>query len=154
MPGPPAPQSSVLIRLSPSALRALWQDIFGKPAPLHAQRELLINCLTYRLQEQASGGLRAATRRQLIKLAQDLAAGTAPVLLDTSRIKPGTRLVREWQGNTHEVLVVENGFRYRDQQYGSLSEIARLITGTRWSGPVFFGLKRPASRGDSHGRRA
>lgn len=152
--GSSALQTSDLNRLSPSELQALWKDLFNRPAPLHAQRELLINCLTYRIQEQASGGLRAATRRQLVKLAQDLAAGTAPVLLDTNRIKPGTRLVREWQGHTHEVLAIENGFRYRDQHYGSLSEIARLITGTRWSGPVFFGLKRPATRGDSRGRSA
>jgi hypothetical protein len=131
MPSNPAPQLTSLARLSPSELRVLWQKAFGNPAPLHAQRDLLVCCLTYRRQEQASGGMRPATRRQLLKLAQDLAAGTAPVLLDTSRIKPGTRLVREWQGKTHEVTVVEGGFRYRDKQYASLSEIARLITGTR-----------------------
>ncbi len=132
-------------------MRALWQKAYGSPAPLHAHRELLVSCLTYRLQEQTVGGLRTAVQRQLLKLAQDLAVGTAPVLLDTNRIKPGTRLVREWQGKTHEVTAIASGFKYRDKQYASLSEIARLITGTRWSGPVFFGLKRPAPWIRAHG---
>ena len=151
MPSSPTPQLTFLARLSPPELRALWTKAYGCPAPVHARRELLVCCLTYRLQEQAVGGLRTVVRRQLLKLAQDLAAGTAPVMLDTSRMKPGTRLVREWQGNTHEVTAVASGFEYRDKQYASLSQIPRLITGTRWSGPVFFGLKRPASSTRAHG---
>jgi hypothetical protein len=144
MPNRAIPPLPALNQLSQPELRSLWQDVFDVLPPTHAQRDLLVCCLIYRQQELASGGIRTATRRQLLKLAQDLAAGSAPDLLDTSRIKSGTRLVREWQGKTHEVIAVEDGFRYRDKAYKSLSVIARLITGTRWSGPVFFGVKRPS----------
>jgi hypothetical protein len=140
--------------LNTGQLRVLWQQVFASPLPFHAQKDLVVRCLAYRLQEQAHGGLRSTVRRQLLKLAQDIESGTALVLLDTPRIKPGTRLIRSWQGRTHEVTAIEGGFRYQDQRYASLSEIARLITGTRWSGPVFFGLKRPSSsaRAPRHGR--
>ncbi len=139
-----AEQLAQLPGLNTGQLRVLWQEIFGSPLPFHAQKDLVARCLAYRLQENAHGGLRSAVRRQLLRLAQDVETGNAPMLLDTPRIKPGTRLIRSWQGRTHEVTAIEGGFRYQDKRYASLSEIARLITGTRWSGPVFFGLKRPA----------
>lgn len=151
MPNPTIPPLPALNQLSPPELRSLWHEAFGVLPPTHAQRDLLVCCLFYRHQEIASGGIRTSTRRQLMKLAHDLAAGSAPDLLDTSRIKCGTRLVREWQGRTHEVIAIADGFRYRDKAYKSLSVIARLITGTRWSGPVFFGVKRPS--GSTKGSR-
>jgi hypothetical protein len=67
--------------------------------------------------------------------------GALPALVIAPRIKLGTRLVRQWQGETHEVTLLDSGYAYRGQRYASLSEIARFITGTRWSGPLFFGLK-------------
>jgi len=103
-------------------------------------RQLLLRALAYRLQEQALGGLDRATRRRLDRAAADLAAGR-PLAAPAPKIKPGTRLLREWQGVVHEVIVLEGGLQYRGETWPSLSAVAREITGTRWSGPRFFGLK-------------
>jgi hypothetical protein len=103
-------------------------------------RLLLLRALAYRIQEQALGGLDRATRRRLDRAARDLAAGRAVARL-VPKIKPGTRLLREWQGVVHEVIVLERGVQYRGETWPSLSAVAREITGTRWSGPRFFGLK-------------
>src|SRR5258706_15352804 len=111
-----AEQLAQLPGLNTGQLRVLWQEIFGSPLPFHAQKDLVIRCLAYRLQENAHGGLRSAVRRQLLKLAQDVEAGIALVLLDTPRIKPGTRLIRSWQGRTHQVTAIQG--RYRDQDKG------------------------------------
>ena len=92
------------------------------------------------MQEQVLGGLTAATRRKLTRAAQDLAKGRAPAT-HAKKIKPGIRLLREWQGVVHEVIVLERGVQYRGKAWPSLSAVAREITGTRWSGPLFFGLK-------------
>ena len=86
------------------------------------------------------GGLRPELRRRLRHVAEQARHG-GQVVPAAPRLKPGTRLIREWQGRTHEVVVGENGFLWQQAQYRSLSQIARAITGTRWSGPVFFGLK-------------
>jgi len=112
-----AEQLAQLPGLNTGQLRVLWQEVFGSPLPFHAQKDLVIRCLAYRLQENAHGGLRSAVRRQLLKLAQDIETGTALVLLDTPRIKPGTRLIRSWQGRMHEVTAMEGGFRYQDRRY-------------------------------------
>jgi hypothetical protein len=98
--------------------------------------------LAYRIQEQAFGGLALSIRTRLKKLANDVAEGKKPDLLFRPTIKPGTRLIRSWGGQTHEVQALDDGFTYRGQQYSNLSEIARVITGSRRSGPLFFGLKR------------
>ena len=79
-------------------------------------------------------------RRALARAGEDIARGSPPSA-PPSTIKPGTRLLREWQGVTHEVIVLDDGVRYRGETWGSLSAVAREITGTRWSGPLFFGLK-------------
>ena len=86
------------------------------------------------------GGLDRATRRRLDRAAADLAAGRTPAP-PGPKIKPGTRLLREWQGKVYEVIVLEEGVEYRGEAWLSLSAVAREITGTRWSGPRFFGLK-------------
>ncbi len=140
--------------LTAPQLRARWQDAFGKPAPKRASRDLLLRALAYRLQEQAEGGLRPATRRRLARLAGLNGEDPKPARLAAPRLKPGSRLVREWRGEVHQVTVLDDGFDYRGTRYGSLSRIARAITGTRWSGPVFFGLRRSAarSRKDNDGR--
>jgi hypothetical protein len=87
------------------------------------------------------GGLRPELRRRLRSIAEAAGRGGEVVLTAPPRLKPGTRLIREWQGRTHEVLVGDGSFLWQRTQYRSLSQIARAITGTRWSGPVFFGLK-------------
>ena len=101
----------------------------------------MIPILAYRLQEQAFGTLSAATRRRLDHLA--LKFGTNPKSTFESRphLRPGTRLVRQWANRVHVVNVENSGYEYQGARYQSLSQIARLITGTRWSGPLFFGIK-------------
>jgi hypothetical protein len=108
-------------------------------------RRLLVRALAYRIQERVLGGLDLATRRRLERAAQDLEAGRRR-RSPSKTIEPGTRLLREWKGVVHEVLVLEDGVDYRGESWSSLSAVAREITGTRWSGPRFFGLT--ASRRD------
>ena len=121
-------------------LRALWEEASGRPPPKHTRRELLLRALAYQIQVQAFGGLRPTTRRRLARAADEIREGRTPSATPTA-IKPGTRLLREWQGVTHEVIVLEDGVQYRGDTWASLSAVAREITGTRWSGPLFFGLK-------------
>jgi hypothetical protein len=134
--------------LSVPQLKALWLQHFGKPVPFRGRRSVMVDCLAYRIQEQAFGGLALATRSQLRKLSQDVTAGRNPALLAQSRIKAGTRLVRSWGGATREVNVVPDGFIYHGQPYTNLSEVARVITGVRRSGPSFFGIRRQIVRGN------
>lgn len=123
-------------------LLALWKQLFRRTAPPQIRRGLLIRILSYRIQEQAYGGLSLENRRRLCELACKFAVNPGAEISGLERIKPGTRLVREWHGHFHQVTTLENGYEYAGRRYSSLSEIARLITGTRWSGPLFFGLKR------------
>ena len=125
-----------------AALRALWQGLFGQLPHKKLRRELLIPILAYRLQEKALGGLKPSIARRLRVLAEDISAGKKPALVSPMQSRTGTRMVREWQGRLYEVAVVDGGFEYRGKRYRSLSVIAREITGTRWSGPAFFGLKK------------
>ena len=122
-------------------LQAEWRRLYRTEPPARLGRELLIAALGYRLQEAALGGLRPESQRRLRAIAEQVSRGEETALSAAPRLKPGTRLLREWQGKTHEVLVGEGGFIWRQQHYRSLSQIARAITGTSWSGPVFFGLK-------------
>jgi hypothetical protein len=131
-----------LPRLPKPELLALWRELFAKPAHPRLRRNLMIPLLAYRLQEQAYGGLKPATRKRLQKLTAELEQSRKSPLALLPRLKTGTKLLRQWQGEMHEVLVADEGFEYRGVRYESLSEIARQITGTRWSGPLFFGLKQ------------
>jgi hypothetical protein len=126
--------------LDTSGLRVLWGQAFGGPPPKWLRRDLLLRALAYHVQEQAQGGLRPATRRRLVRAATDGGSERRPAAGPWA-IKAGTRLLREWQGVIHEVIVLEEGVRYRGQTWRSLSAVAREITGARWSGPLFFGLK-------------
>jgi hypothetical protein len=101
----------------------------------------MIRFLAYRIQEQAYGSLSATSERQLRQLEAAVAGNLNLKTSSAPKIQPGTRLVREWQNQVHLVNVEAKGYEYRGARYHSLSEIARLITGTRWSGPLFFGLK-------------
>ena len=100
----------------------------------------MIPILGYRIQEEAFGSLRPDSLKRLRQLARTFEADPKSGMASTPRIKPGTRLVRQWQGQVHVVQVEEKGYEYKGARYQSLSEIARLITGTRWSGPAFFGI--------------
>src|ERR1700683_887334 len=122
----------------------LWQELYRRAAPAGLRRELLIPFLSYKLQECTYGGLKPSTRAELRRIARGLGkSGVTTRSISHRRTKAGTRIVREWGGKSHEVTVLESGYLYQDEVYGSLSEIARKITGTRWSGPAFFGLKAP-----------
>jgi hypothetical protein len=132
-----------LPRLRTSQLRTLWQELFAKPVHPKLRRDLMIPILAYRIQEKAYGGLKPSVRKRLQKLAGELERDPKAQLQPKRQLKTGTRLLREWQGERHTVTVVDGGFDYRNKRYESLSEIARHITGTRWSGPLFFGLKQP-----------
>ncbi|WP_156680845.1 DUF2924 domain-containing protein [Sphingomonas profundi] len=139
-----------LATLSPAELRRRWQDMFGEEAP-DLSISLIRRTIGYRLQEQAHGGLPPTAERMLAALARD--PGTEPMEMEI-RLKPGTRLVREWNGTVHDVLVTDDGLLFDDHRYSSLSHVARAITGARWSGPRFFGLKRPTMpprQGVAHG---
>jgi hypothetical protein len=121
-------------------LRQRFEALYGTACRAKLSRRILRYAVAYRMQEQVLGGLDRATRRRLDKAAEDLTAGR-PLAPPRPRIKPGTRLLREWQGRVHEVTVLERGVEYRGQTWPSLSAVAREITGARWSGPRFFGLK-------------
>jgi hypothetical protein len=124
-----------------AALCKKWQELFNKTAPKHLRKEFMVRILAYKIQENAFGGLRTTTRRRLKQIAISLENGNSKLKAGQRPIKPGTRLIREWRGKTHTVSVSETGFEFQGSRYRSLSEIARLITGTRWSGPLFFGLR-------------
>ena len=117
-----------------------WEELFGFPCPRKMSRIFLVRAPAHRMQEKVHGGLDRATQRRLYKATTDLKAGRT-IVPAVPATKPGTRLLREWQGTVHEVIVLEKGVRYQDQTWPSLSAVAREITGTRWSGPRFFGLK-------------
>ena len=127
------------------ALRELWSKAFGLAVPRRISRDLLLRTLTHDLQERAEGGLSKAARKLLGKLA-DSKCRAARAMPSTPRLKSGTHLVRQWRGEVYQVTVLDDGFEYRGTIYASLSRIAREITGARWSGPLFFGLRKTGNR--------
>lgn len=143
--------------LSTGDLRAEWERLHGAPPSTRFSPDMLRRGIGYKVQEAALGGLAAALRRRLTSLASfagggdDVADARLAAVLPP-RLKPGATLLRDWHGQTHTVLVREGGFDYQGRRYASLSEIARVITGTHWSGPRFFGLQRAVRR--SAGRDA
>jgi hypothetical protein len=142
---------SWLPKLDIHELREEWYRLYKADASPHLSRELLIRAVAYRMQEVALGGLRPEPQRQLHQIAQELKQTGEAAKRFRPQLKPGTRLIREWQCRTYEVVVLDNGLSWQGTQYRSLSAIARKITGTAWSGPLFFGLKqnRSASRRSS-----
>ena len=121
-------------------LKALWSDLFDAEAPPY-NRTFLESRLAYRLQELAHGGLAATTVARLENMADDFDTTKGRRKKEQDRPIAGTRLVREWKGVEHCVTVREDGFEYQGRPYQSLSAVARAITGTRWNGLTFFGLK-------------
>lgn len=129
------------------ALTSLWSRTFASSPPRNAKRELLVRLLAYGLQARKHEGLSRVTQKAL-----SAAIGTEGKNLVVSSAEPssslrfGARLVRSWNGVTHEVTVLDRGFAYRGKSYRSLSEVAEAITGAHWSGPRFFGLKKARSK--------
>ena len=124
-------------------LKQLWRDLFGKEPPPY-NRRFLETRLAYRLQELAYGGLKDSTVRRLEELGDQLDGGNPRVRSRRVDNRPlaGTRLIREWKGSNHEVIVQPDYFEFNGRRYKSLSNIAREITGTVWNGWQFFGLKK------------
>ena len=145
---PAIPQADVLGRLAAlkttatPELKQQWRDLFGAEPPPY-NRRFLESRLGYRIQELAYGGLKPETLARLEKLGEQFDGGKVAVRRIRGDDKPiaGTRLIREFQGVEHTVTVLQDGYDYQGRPYQSLSAIARAITGTRWNGWVFFGLK-------------
>ena len=135
-------QIAKLEAMSLERLRETWLEHFGAQAPKLKGRDLLIRVLAFRLQADAFGDHSPAVKRKLTQLASLLAKDPKAPLFPTPSLKPGIVLTREWKGVVHKVLVQHQGFLYAEKSYGSLSDIARAITGTQWSGPRFFGIEQ------------
>jgi Protein of unknown function (DUF2924) len=128
-------------------LRVRWRNAFGKPAPEHLTRYLLFRVIAYRLQADRFGDLDAET----LKVLKQAAAQEGPILAVSKTLTrsdqrrfappPGSVLVREWDRKSHRVMVMPDGFAWNGETFASLSEIAFAITGTKWNGPRFFGLR-------------
>ncbi len=123
-------------------LRKEWARYYRSHPPKKLSRDMLHLGVAWKLQERAFGGLSAVTKRQISELAQAMEAKADLTKARTVRLRPGARLIREWNGETHEILVVEDGFQWRGKTWRSLSMIAREMTGTHWSGPRFLGSAR------------
>jgi hypothetical protein len=133
-------------------LRRHWRRLYRSPPPMIG-RDLLVLGVAWKLQAQVLGGLAPATRRRIAGLVATMEDKGDLTKARMSQLKPGSRLMRVWQGRTHTVLVLEDGYEWRGAHHASLSAIARSITGTRWSGPRFFGLDKPmkAKKADANG---
>ena len=131
---------AALPTLKSDDIKKLWQELFDEPAP-QKKRDYLIPRLAWRIQELVYGGLTDAAQERINRLMRS----KEPIKPSSNRIRRpaiGTQLIREYQGVEHHVTVVRSGFEYQNRTYRSLSHVAREITGTRWSGPLFFGLNR------------
>jgi hypothetical protein len=130
-------------------LRARWHTVFRRRAPPHLPRHLLFRILAYRLQADRLGDLDADSRRLLDRIGSGPSDGINRLVTDRNRprteLRPGTLLTREWEGHLQQVMVLADGFSWNGTSYPSLSKVAFAMTGTRWSGPRFFGLDKPSS---------
>jgi hypothetical protein len=140
-----AGEIATLNTLEPTALLQKWKALFrSDPSPLLA-RIFMVRAIAYRLQERRFGGLKPSTQRLLDRVGEGRADVSRKRIPD-KRVSAGTVLIREWGGVSHRVTVLDHGVVYRGRRYRSLSEVAGVITGARWSGPLFFGLKRRAEK--------
>lgn len=139
-------QVAALPEKSMADLKQMWRDLYDREPPPY-NKPFLIKRLAYRIQELAYGGLSARAEAKLSELIEEedrRVKGKQPVRKGDRPII-GTRLIREWQGVEHTATVVDDGYEYQGRRYKSLSAIARAITGTRWSGPLFWGLRNHRS---------
>ena len=134
-------QLASLSGLDGENLKERWRIVYRTEPPPRVSESLLLQAIAYRLQENALGALKPSIRRLLQRVATDAGPDRAKLATSARRLRPGAVLLREWHGVTHQVTVLGDGVRFRGRCYRSLSEVARVITGARWSGPLFFGLK-------------
>jgi Protein of unknown function (DUF2924) len=126
-------------------LKRRWLTLYACPVPKFFRREHLIRAIGHRMQSEAFGDLKPSTRRLLRTIVDAVRTGKENGIVPVPRMRPGTKLIRVWQGKTHIVSTLDDGFEWQGSRYRSLSEVARAITGTRWNGLVFFGVKpRPS----------
>jgi hypothetical protein len=140
-------------RLTTAKLRVLWQRQYQVQVPKGLSRDLLIRFIAWRRQEEVLGGLGKTNLRRLETMkvqTTNLVNGDATPRI--ACLRPGTTLLREWNGTTHSVQVLEEGFEYRGQRFASLTSVAAKISGLHRSGPAFFGLNRPVKRFAEQGR--
>lgn len=141
-------EENALAALSLDALRDEWRTRFRELAPAFRTQDLLLRAFVYRLEQRRHGGASRALKRRLEELAASFLADPEFRPTPLEKVRPGTRLTRVWNGQTHVVDVVDGGFLYEGEVYGSLSLTAKKITGAHRSGPLFFGLdKREAAHG-------
>ena len=119
----------------------MWRELTGTEPPPY-NRTFLVKRLAYRIQELAFGGLSVQAERRLDDLVDELDGKKKPKAKDMTAPIIGTKLIREWQGVLQEVTALADGFEWQGRRYQSLSAVARAITGTRWNGPLFFGLRK------------
>ncbi len=141
-----AARLQALKQMDYATLRSEWRRLYRSPAPKRVARDLLVLGVAWKIQEQAYGGLGAATKRRLADLAKTMQRDGDVTRNRVARLKPGAKLVREWRGEAHTVIVIEDGFEWNGRHWRSLSVIAREITGVHWSGPRFFGLNGKAGQ--------
>jgi len=130
-------------------LKDRWRGLYGTKLPPKIHRSLLVAAIAHRIQEKALGALKSSVRRHLIQAVNNPATCRPSTGHLSPRPRAGTVLVRDWGGVTHQAQVLEDGIVFRSQRYKSLSEVARVITGARWSGPLFFGLR--SAKEQNHG---
>ena len=134
-------QVAALPTMPTPRLKAMWRELTGTEPPPH-NRTFLVKRLAYRIQELAFGGLPAQAERRLDDLIDELEGKKKPKPKNMTAPVAGTKLIREWQGVLHEVTDLADGFEWQGRRFKSLSAVARAITGTRWNGPLFFGLRK------------
>src|SRR5882757_8921264 len=140
--------------LSLLELRTRWKTLFGHSAPKSLRRNFLARAVAYQMQVEAYGGLSVAIKRRLREIADAVRNGDTNAVLGSGRIKPGTQMIRQWQNTTHTVTALTEGFEWNGCTYKSLSAVANSITGTKWNGFAFFGIKRaPSSNKNAAGPR-
>jgi hypothetical protein len=134
-------QLASLPNLNRAELRELWHDLYGSDPPERISDLLMRQAIAHRIQVKHLGGLNFSTRRALKRLLEESGATPLGPHSGTKHVTNGTVLLREWHGAAHQVTATEKGVLYRGKLFRSLSQVARAITGTRWSGPLFFGLR-------------
>lgn len=130
-------------------LRSAWRERFKQAPPPYQSRVLLLHAFTYRLQARRSGDLSRGNKQRLIGLAKQFEADPRYVPAPPEQLQPGTVLIRDWNGRRYGVTVTETGFLFDGVTYASLSKVAQVITGVKWSGPRFFKLADGAAKGEA-----
>jgi hypothetical protein len=135
-------QLAELPGMSPAQLRAKWRECWRRPAP-DIGPDLLRRGIAWKLQSRVFGDIPSHIKRELERAAERLRQGEELLSAGRPSLRPGSRLVRDWQGRVHHVLVLDDGYEYDGRRFTSLTQVATAITGTHWSGPTFFGLNKP-----------